>query len=61
MDEKIKRFEILCKRGFVRGLTREENQEFKSLEKSISGAMLKDEKVFDKYIKPYREILNLWF
>ena len=55
LKPKISRFGVLCKKGASQGLTREENQEFKRLEKSISNAMLKDELLFDSHIESFRE------
>jgi len=55
LDEKISRFGVLCKRGASQGLTREENQEFKKLEKSISNAMLKNELLFDSHIESFKK------
>lgn len=58
LDEKIKRFGILCKKGYSKGLTQVENKEFKALEKAIGNVMLSDEEVFDSHIKSFREAIK---
>ena len=54
MKEKIKRFGILCKKGYSKGLTKKEDKEFKKLEKEISSTMLADEKIFDDHIESFK-------
>lgn len=58
LDEKIKSFGVLCKKGYSKGLTQKEDREFKKLEKEISGIMLNDEGLFDDHIKSFREAIG---
>lgn len=58
MKEKIERFGSLCKKGYSKGLTHEEDKEFKKLEKEISDAMLNNESLFDIHIKSFREAVK---
>ena len=58
LGEKIKRLGVLYKKGRKKGITREENQEFKSLEKLITDAMLKNEVIFDKHIAAFKRAIN---
>jgi len=58
LGEKITRLSILYKKGCDKGVTREENREFKKLEKSITDSMLKDEIVFDRHVISFRQAIN---
>jgi len=58
LNEKIKRFGILCKKGYSKGLTQKEDREFKKLEKEISNAMLNNEELFDNHIKSFRKAVK---
>ena len=58
LNEKIKRFGVLCKKGYSKGLTKKEDREFKKLEKEISDAMLNNEELFDNHIKSFREAVK---
>lgn len=55
MEEKIKRFGVLCKKGSDKGLTQEEHREFKKLEKTIFNAMMSNETSFDNHIKAFKK------
>lgn len=54
MEEKIKRFGVLCKKSF---LTQQEHREFKKLERSITDAM-KDEMTFNTFITIFKEAIK---
>lgn len=58
MKEKIERLGILCRKGSSKGLTKEENKEFKKLEKEISGVLLSNENIFDAHIDSFREAVG---
>lgn len=55
MEEKIKRLGILCRK---KGLTQEENREFKKLEKSITDVMQKDELIFATFIDIFKKAIE---
>jgi hypothetical protein len=58
LNEKIKSFGVLCKKGYHKGLTKKEDREFKKLEKDISDSMLNDEELFDDHIKSLRKAVG---
>jgi len=58
LDKKITKLGVLYKKGCDKGVTREENREFKKLEKSITNSMLKDEVLFDLHIVSFRQAIN---
>jgi len=58
MEEKIKRFGILCKRGNDKGLTKQEIREFKKLERDISNTLLENEVLFDAHISAFKKAIS---
>jgi len=58
VEEKIKKLAALCKKGDSKGLTQEENREFKRLEKSITGSMMRNEDVFNLHISAFKEAIG---
>lgn len=55
LDERITRFGALCRKASEKGLTREENREFKRLEKSITNAMMLNEALFDLHLAAFKK------
>lgn len=58
LDKKITRLSVLYKKGCDKGVTKEENREFKKLERSVTDAMMKDEVLFDQHIVSFRQAIN---
>lgn len=58
LGKEITRLSVLYKKGQDKGVTKEENKEFKKLEKSVTDSMMKDEVLFDKYVVPFRQAIN---
>ena len=55
LNDRIKRFGVLCQKGADKGLTREESREFKRLEKSITNTMMLNEALFDLHLAAFKK------